>query len=153
MLHRWFVWGSLLSMVIAIVPLASAPLRIKNQTDDALPKLDQSVTYSLLVICGFFYTIGSYAFVRAFEEPPKLPLFHYIKHFQTDELLGAWLFLLGTLPAIPWSLVYFSLYPGFTYMALLVLAIMAVTACGLFVHACYPSDKVSFLITFIILFR
>lgn len=131
--------GSLLSMIIALVPLADP----QEQTDDSLPRLDKGITWSLLVICGFFYTVGSYAFARAFEEPPKLPLFHYIKHLQSDELLGAWLFLFGTLPAVPWSLVYFSIFPSFTYMALFIMAIAAVIACCLFVVACYPSDRVS----------
>lgn len=156
---RWFAIGSFISMIIAIVPLAQRYITSYNQTDDALPRIDHDITWALLIICGFFYTVGkcclgcpisfvnerdvsgSYAFVRAFEEPPKLPLLHQYKHFQTDELLGAWLFLFGTIPAVPYSLVYFSLYPGVTYMALLVMALVCVLGCVLFVIACYPSDR------------
>lgn len=139
----WFLWGSLLSMVIAIVPLIQKYITFYHQTDDTLPRIDQDITWALLIICGFFYTVGSYAFVRAFEEPPKLALFHYYKHVQSDELLGAWLFLFGTIPSIPYSLVYFSIQPGLTYMILICMAVAGTMACVLFVLACYPNDNKS----------
>lgn len=68
---------------------------------DTLPQLDFKLTWALLIFSGFFFTLGSIAFVRAFEEPPKRPIFYWYKHCQTDELLGAWLFLVGTIPAVP----------------------------------------------------
>lgn len=142
----WFVVGSFVSMVIAIVPIVQNYYQLYPQHDDALPRLDHDATWSLLIVCGFFYTVGSWAFVRAFEEPPKLPLFHFNKHFQTDELLGAWLFLVGTLPSVPYALVYFSIHPTFPYMVLILLACTGVLACVLFVLACYPNpNKVSCL--------
>jgi hypothetical protein len=53
---------------------------------------------------------------RAFEEPPRRALLYWNKHFRTDELLGAWLFLFGTVPAVPYALVYFIIDPSFTYI-------------------------------------
>ena len=40
----------------------------------------------------------------------------WTKHFRTDELLGAWLFLFGTVPAVPYTLVFFLIDPSFTYL-------------------------------------
>ena len=53
---------------------------------------------------------------RAFGEPPKRALLYWNKHFRTDELLGAWLFLFGTVPAVPYTLVFFLIDPSFTYL-------------------------------------
>jgi hypothetical protein len=135
------VWGSLLTAAFAMVPLIQDYESFYHQHDDLLPSVDFKVTWSLLVISGIAFTFGSLAFVRAFEEPPKQPLFHQYRHFQTDELLGAWLFLLGTLPAIPYTLVYFSLYPTFTYFGSLVGSIVFVAGTSLFVYSCYPSPS------------
>jgi len=139
----WFVWGSLLAAFTAVVPLIQQYLTFYHQHDDALPRIDFELTWALLIVSGIFYTLGSYAFVRAFEEPPQQPLFYYFKHLQTDELLGAWLFLLGTAPAIPYSLVYFSINPSFTYFAMLIAAIVFTLGCVLFVLACYPNERKS----------
>ena len=103
------VWGSLLTAAFALVPLIQEYESFYRQHDDLLPSVDFKITWSLLVISGIAFTAGSLAFVRAFEEPPKQPLFHFYRHLQTDELLGAWLFLLGTVPGVPYTLVYFSL--------------------------------------------
>lgn len=54
-------------------------------------------------------------FVRAFEEPPVRPLLYNYKHFQTDELVAAWLFLAGTVPSVPYMLVYFVVSPSTGY--------------------------------------
>ena len=53
---------------------------------------------------------------RAFGEPPKRALLYWNKHFRTDELLGAWLLLFGTVPAVPYTLVFFLIDPSFTYL-------------------------------------
>ena len=69
-----------------------------------------SITLTLIFSSIFAYTF------RAFGEPPRRALIYWNKHFRTDELLGAWLFLFGTLPAIPYALVYFMIDPNFTYL-------------------------------------
>lgn len=86
--------------------------------------------------------MGSYAFVRAFEEPPVTPYFAGTKHFGSDELLGAWLFLLGTVPFVPYALLYWSLDPGnVIYLGMVFISIVMVAACYLFVLGCYPTNK------------
>ena len=113
------------------------------ETDDLLPRSDFDTQWALLIVSGVFFTYGSYAFVHAFEEPPKEPFFKQFKHFQTDELLGAWLFLFGTIPAVPYMLILFINAPSaFAFMGLLA-AIVFVVGSILFVKSCYPSDKVS----------
>jgi hypothetical protein len=139
---RWFVWGSLVAMLMAVIPLVQVDVNIFQANDDTLPVLDFYSTWALLIVSGFFFTVGSYAFVRAFEEPPKPPLFTW-KHFETDELLGAWLFFFGAAPAVPYVAIYFILSPSeLLYLGALVAAVIFVMASLLFVFACYPSDKV-----------
>ena len=92
---------------------------------------------------GLFFTLGSLAFVRAFEEPPLPPMFKY-KHLGTDELVAAWLFLFGTIPALPYSAMWFINYPSeVLYIGYLAASGTFVFCTYLFVLACYPSDKVS----------
>jgi hypothetical protein len=67
--------------------------------------LHSFLIFSFMLIC-----------FRAFEEPPRRALLYWNKHFRTDELLGAWLFLFGTVPAVPYALVYFIIDPSFTYI-------------------------------------
>lgn len=138
----WFVIGSALTMLFSIYPLVQKYSGDYSQQDDALPDTDYDITWAMMIICGFFFTLGSLAFVRAFEEPPKQPLFHNYKHLQSDELLGAWLYLFGTLPSIPYMLVFFIVTPSAFYFLGLLAAIIFSYASYLFVVACYPSDKV-----------
>lgn len=144
-LFRWFVLGSFGCMISAVVPLSQQYLPVYSQHDDMLPHLDFVLTWIFLMLNGFFYTLGSLAFVRAFEEPPKVPLLKKYKHFQSDELLGAWLFLAGTLPALPYCFVFFTIEPGMTYLTALIVAGISNMGCVLFVLGCYPSDKVGLL--------
>jgi hypothetical protein len=138
----WFVWGSLLAMMTAVIPLVDLYVHFFDTTDDSLPALQFTETWALLIISGFFFTLGSYCFVRAFEEPERHPLFKW-KHFASDELLGAWLFLFGTIPAVPYSLVYWFLYPEeMIYFLSVIVSSVCVLATYLFVLACYPSTKV-----------
>ena len=142
------VWGSLLSAIFSCVPLAQSYESFYSQHDDLLPAVDFELTWSLLIFSGVVYALGSLAFVRAFEEPPKQPLFYYFKHLQTDELLGGWLFLIGTIPSVPYSLIYMFIAPSATYFFALLASIFFVFATLLFVRACYPTGntKVSSLL-------
>lgn len=139
----WFTWGSLLTALFAFYPIIQVHVTGDRQNDDILPATDFDITWALLIISGTFFTLGSLAFVRAFEEPPKQPLFHYYKHFQTDELLGAWLFLFGTIPAVPYMGVFFLLSPSAFYFFSMLGAFVFVLGSYLFVVSCYPSDKVT----------
>lgn len=142
----WFTFGSLLTALFAIYPLVHFHGDTYSQEDDTLPSADFEATWAILIICGTLFTAGSLAFVRAFEEPPRQPLFHNYKHFQSDELLGAWLFLGGTVPSIPYMLIYFLLSPSAFYFFGLCAAIAFSYGTYLFVASCYPNDKVRFFL-------
>jgi hypothetical protein len=88
------------------------------------------------------FTIGSLLFVRAFEEPAIRPLLYWYKHFQTDELLAAWFFLAGTVPSIPYFLVYFIVNPSASILGAMGCSGIMIVGTLLFVFACYPSEKV-----------
>lgn len=137
----WFVFGSIVTTLSSIYPLVTKYVYGYEQEDDMLPSTNYDISWILLVISGIFFILGSLAFVRAFEEPPQRALFHDYKHFQTDELLGAWLFLFGTCPAIPYILVFFMIEPSAIYFFALILAIFSVLASYCFVLGCYPTEK------------
>jgi hypothetical protein len=138
----WFVWGSLLTAVCAIYPIYLRNEAKAQQNDDLLPATDFDLTWAMVIISGLFFTFGSIAFVRAFSEPAPPPLLKDWKHFQTDELLGAWMFLIGCVPGIPYMLIYFLISPSAFYFFGMLAAAVFVFASYLFVAACYPTDKV-----------
>ena len=140
---RWFFWGAIISAVFALVPLIQQYETFYHQHDDLLPAADFKEAWGLLIASGVLFGLGSLAFVRAFDEPPQRALFYYFKHLQSDELLGAWLFLLGTAPAVPYSFVFFSVNPSITYMGMILVSFMFLFGCVLFVLGCYPNEKVS----------
>lgn len=139
-LFRWFVWGSLVSGLIALIPLidlSSKIFHVSEETD--LKALDAAATWVLLILSSVFFTIGSYVFVRAFEAPPKPPLFTY-RHFSTDELLAAWLYLFATSPYIPFSMFYINVNPHrYVYWGALIASCFFVAGSAFFVYTCYPS--------------
>ena len=97
-----------------------------------------------MTISGAFFVLGSFAFVRAtHEDPPMKPMFTWY-HVQSDELLGSWLFFWGTVPIIPYILLYLAQSHGrFMYWIALLIACVFVFATLLFVRACYPNESVS----------
>lgn len=130
-----------MAMLTAIIPLIQSFYPIFHTTPNTLPILDFYATWVLLIISGFFYTIGSYAFVRAFTEPPLEHLFTW-RHFGTDELFASWMFLLGTLPAVPYTLIYWSLDPdNVVYIGMVFVAVLTVLGCFMFVIGCYPATN------------
>jgi hypothetical protein len=138
----WFAWGSLCTGFSAVYPLVQEHMWHLSKEDDVLPSTDYDITWAMIIVSGVFFTCGSLAFVRAFEEPPQQALFYWNRHFQTDELLGAWLFLFGTIPGVPYILVFFLIEPSAFYFFALIAVVVFTLASGLFVVACYPSDKV-----------
>lgn len=83
------------------------------------------------------------AFVRSVhEEPPMQPLFPDWYHVQSDELLGSWLFLLATVPVIPYALIYIAAsHENVEYIGALGVALVLVAGSYLFVRACYPTEN------------
>ena len=140
-LSRWFVWGSMFSGFIALIPLIDMHTSIFHVTEATdLTVLDATATWVLLIISSIFFTIGSYAFVRAFKEPARPALFANYKHFSTDELLAAWLYLFATSPYIPFAMFYINVNRHkYVYWGALLASIFFVAGSAFFVYTCYPS--------------
>lgn len=98
----WFIFGSIFSALIPLVPLVSLYVGWWPDTSTFLP-LDIHVTaYVLLIVVGVFFTVGSYAFLRAVHPRLKdIPLFNkdyerkenlglLQRQCMTDELFGMW---------------------------------------------------------------
>ena len=144
---RWFVWGSVISTLLPILVLLHDFIGI-YEVETTLPALTYYVTWIIMVLNGFFMTLGSLAFVRAFEEPPKPPMFTW-KHISSDELVAAWLMFLSMLIMVPYTLMWFFLYPNEVLYIGSVIGSAFLTFCTyLFVLACYPSEKVCTRINF-----
>lgn len=137
----WFAAGSFLTALSGVYPLVEKYAMDAESNDDLLPSADFDITWAAIIVSGVFFTLGSLAFVRAFEEPPKQAIFYNIKHFQTDELLGAWFFLIGTAPSIPYTFVFFTIDPSAFYFFSFLGSIIITLGTGLFVKGCYPSDR------------
>lgn len=143
----WFVFGALLTTVISVIILLNSyyPHQLLGvDRDMGLPLHLYRVTWIMLSLSGALYFIGSLAFVRAVNEPPMRPLFPNWSHAATDELLGSWLFFYGTVPSIPYSILYLYWFGNYWYLGMLIVAVISTMACYLFVLSCYPSDKVSY---------
>ena len=139
----WFVYGSLMSTVIPIIPLMDIHLHIFVEPEGTvLNAFANSSTWVFLIISGLFFTIGSWVFIRAFEQPPPEPLFPDIHHLCTDELVGAWLFLLAVIPCAPYCIVFLAYSPReLTYLAALVASLFFIAGSAFFVYTCYPNNK------------
>lgn len=124
--------------MVAFITLANNfnPTLLGND-DSALNDMQYRASWGLLVASGFFYTIGSLAFVRAMSDPPMKPMFSNY-HFQTDELFGSWMFAFATFPAVPYSLIFLSVFKETIFLAMLAVSIAGVLGTLLFVYACYP---------------
>lgn len=133
--------GSLLVLVASLLVLANCykPILGLGDDDSNLPNHDFEAAWYLLNFSSLFFTLGSMAFTRAVNDPPMKPLFKWY-HFSTDELLGSWLFLLGVLPAVPYSIIFLQHDEEnqAVYFGLLIVSILCVLATCLFVLACYP---------------
>ena len=140
----WFVVGSVIATLIPAVPLVDLFYPFWETGSGSLPLLEDAAAFGLLIVSGFFFTLGSLAFVRATEEPAVRPLFgSWTIHLATDELLAAWLFLFGTIPFVPFMAVYVYYNPDvLVYWGSLVASVIFVIACYLFVLACYPTEEI-----------
>lgn len=145
----WFVIGSISFFVASAMVLGNSyekdpPL---GDDDSLLSREDYRATWVLMIISGIFSTLGSLAFVRAVhQDPPLKPLFHSWYHLQNDELLGSWLFLLATIPFIPYCFIFLSdaarsRNEAFLYLGALFFAVLLAIGSFLFVRACYPIEK------------
>ena len=97
----WLVWGSVLAILIPVVPLVNLylpfasqlwPIPYKNLI--ALP--DHTAVYAVLIGCGLFFLLGSICLVRFFAGPKTRPKPIFPCMFcQTDAVLSSWCFFLG----------------------------------------------------------
>ena len=123
--------------MIPLIDLSISIFHVPEAT--SLKAFDESATWVLLIISSIFFTIGSYVFVRAFESPPKPPLFTW-RHFATDELLAAWLYLFAMSPYIPYAMFYINVNRHrYVYWGAFFASIFFVAASAFFVYTCYPS--------------
>ena len=136
----FFVWGSILTVLIPIFPII-ALYQGWWPHPGYIPQTENTAAYALLALCGYFYTLGSIALERAFQSPIPPPVFTW-KHFQTDELFGYWMFVLGTLPTIPCLALYanYNRNSGTFVLALLICIIVEILMV-IFTLLCYPSEK------------
>eukprot|EP01038_Epipyxis_sp_PR26KG_P013674 gene13674-18349_t len=139
----WLVFGSIMFTLSSAIVLYNSYFDNTFGEDDSLLNIFQyRASWLLLMISGFFFTLGSLAYVRALhEDPPMRPLFKCY-HFSNDELVGSWMFFVATLPLIPYSLLYISAsHEGIVYLGMLVGSIFVILGTLLFVRASYPSEK------------
>jgi len=137
----WMVTGSALSVLVPVPLLIDCFILFFTVPSDTDHKaFDEEATWILMIISNFFFALGSWIFIRAFEEPPPPPMLPQFTHTSTDELLGAWLYVIACLPSIPYSIVFLAYnYHRLTYWASLIASIFFALGCFFFVHACYPS--------------
>lgn len=135
----WFLWGSILAMVIPIIPLV-AIYEVLWENEEAFYPKKYTAVYSLLVVIGIFYSIGSYFFLRVFKEPPVPALLNFSTMiFSTDEIIGAWMFFLGTSPSIPIVALYVYEEPhSSTFIVALIVSVIATVSMGIFVYLVIP---------------
>jgi hypothetical protein len=157
-----------LVVITSIVILVNSYHESLGNDDSDLDRHRYRATWYLMIFSAAFFTLGSFAFVRAVHiSPPITPLFTWY-HISTDELLGSWLFLFACIPFIPYSLIFLAdeqdklLYAGTTLNVVnynsieirisliagaLIVSILLVAGAALFVRASYPSldDKVGLL--------
>ena len=148
----WFIYGSILQALIPVPPLISLFLGFWEETSAFLPLDIHASMYALEVLVGIFFTVGSYAFLRAVH--PELqwtPFFNPTnrevegtlrKLCITDELWGMWCFFFGVLCGIPIFsfFVHFAGSASFGYWELILLVnIFVVLLVGFGVRIAWPS--------------
>jgi len=148
----WFIYGSVCQAIIPVAPLVSLFLEFWESTSTFLPLDIHVCMYALQVVVGIFFTIGSYAFLRAVH--PELQAKPYFnpenrqdiscarKLCMTDELWGMWCFFFGVLSGIP-IFAFFVHYAGsasFGYWELILLVnCFVVLLVGFGVRIAWPS--------------
>eukprot|EP01038_Epipyxis_sp_PR26KG_P012919 gene12919-17314_t len=134
----YYVIGSALGTIIPIFPLIGIYEHYWHKAG-FLSDSNNAIAYAILVVMGIFYTVGSWAFLRAVEEPPKPPLFTWY-HFSNDELFAMWMFTFGTVPSIPCVGLYMYYNPHDAEFRLaFILCLIFSVATFLLTLACYPS--------------
>lgn len=137
----WYVLGSLFTTIVSGILLANLYVLILDKDKTILSTEDNTAAWALLTLSGLVYTIGSLVFTRALYLPRLPPLIPGWRHVATDELLASWLFLVGTLPAVPYCALFLASRDAMLYWCMLAASLFAVFACAIFVYVCYPSER------------
>lgn len=74
-----------MTFIIACLTLYDSYNHLFDESDDELQSDGYRTAWALVIVSGFFCTVGSLAFVRAMSDPPMKPLFKWY-HFSSDEL-------------------------------------------------------------------
>jgi hypothetical protein len=75
------VVGSFGCTIFAIIPLIQQYESFYKSHDDMLPAVDFKITWALLIFSGFFFTLGSFAFVRCVSLDTDMIIRNTITHF------------------------------------------------------------------------
>jgi len=130
-------------MIIPIIPLV-ALYEDLWPTHEVYYAQKYTTVYSLIVVIGIFYSIGSYFFLRVFMEPVVQPLINCcpsLAMFSTDEMIGSWCFFLGTAPSIPVVAIYVYEEPhSYTFGVALAVACFATVSMAVFVYMVIPKN-------------
>ena len=137
----FFIIGSIFATIMPAIPLMTYDeLDEFGVHNHSIAYEVHTMTYSLLIICGAFYTLGSYALKRAVEIPARKPLMACFSHTRTDELLGSWCFLLGTIVTFPILIVLTVMdHRSAQYWVGTMFIALAILICAVFCYSCYPS--------------
>lgn len=141
----WFSVGSLYVVVAASIVLANGfDNKFLGDDSSGMTNFHYRATWVLILISGLFFTGGSLAFVRAVHEPALKPCFPNWYHFQSDELLGSWLFFLGVVPLLPYCFIFLVESTSFNekmmFLGCMAISVLLLIASFLFARACYPSE-------------
>jgi hypothetical protein len=143
----WFTAASFLTILIPMFPLISLwqgfwPDAEKANGNKLLPNTAHATAFAFLMLAGVFYTTGSWLFVRAFQDPVPPPLFDWHPLItSSDELLGVWLFLLGTLPSVPVMLIYVIYNPySAEFILAYIICLFANAVLCVVVYSCLPDN-------------
>ncbi len=99
--------------------------------------ISDAATWWILLAACLVFTVASIVWVRAFEQPSLRPLSSTLK---TDEVLAAILFLVASIPSLPYVLIFLlNDWTQLDYWALMFCSIMLITVCSLFLNACIRS--------------
>jgi hypothetical protein len=129
----WFLFGSIFLTAASTIIFANSYNEVMGTDDSVLSRPAFRASWGLMIASGVFFVIGSFAFIRAMNDPPMKSLFQF-RHFSTDELFGSWMFALGTFPLVPYCLIFLWVENNLTFLAMLAFSVLAFLGSCLFVR-------------------
>ena len=138
----WYFWGSVVAILIPIMPLIALYLGWWPDATDStgavlMPKTPHAIGYGLIVLAGLWYAAGSYIFIECFRDdsnsrkPSTMNCSHCL--FRNDELIAIWCFIIGTVPFIPCMFLYVYYNPTNSEFKL-ALAMIVIMTCAMLMY-------------------